>query len=258
MKKLICGAVALMGLLTMSEAQVTFSEGFEGYAEGKVFNDLDSPWQFSGLGFGNKYPTVIGSKYGVSPASGSKAIEIRSNPITGAWMMERSTPVPEPTMPVSSIVCSINFLVPSVEFSQQQVVFQFLDGFGGRELRIDVGSRAVRSSFGIGQVSVPTLDVDKWFVAQSVFDIDQKKFQFFLGGQLIIEDNLHFQFEKRAVFASFGTINPVDNSSVYPMDVGAPGVLFDQIAYTAVPDPATVSALLIAGGMGTLRKRKQS
>lgn len=258
MKKLILSAMALAGMMTMSEAQVTFSEGFEGYAEGKVFNDLDSPWQFSGLGFGNKYPTVIGSKYGVSPASGSKALEVRSNPITGAWLMGRATPVPDVSVPVTSIVCSLRFLVPSVDFSNQQVILQYLDGFGARTLRIDSASKSIVAAFGTGTVSVPSLTLDRWFDATSVFDIEKKKFQFWLDGKLLIEDNLNFQFNSRGVNAWFGALNPVDNVDRYPMNVGAPGAFFDQINYTAVPDPATATAMLVAGGMGAVRKlRKQ-
>jgi len=247
-RKLGLWTLLMFGGMTMCEAQTSVHEGFEGYAEGQLFG---IGYNLTGYGDPDAYPTVRSSAYGISPSSGNRMLDVRSRATGGLHLLGRNT---GDILPSPVAMVSIYFCVPSLDFSGQTLEVG-LDDSIFRYVSLDLTSGKVKYE-DHPEIEIGRLDLDVWHRFTARYDYKNETFDLAING-------ISFYHEYRGPFDtappnlfSFGTMLKQSPWPKYSLEEGAPGILFDDYRYVAVPDPATGVALLGAVGALAIRKNK--
>lgn len=258
-----------LAVVSVASAQTLFHDDWESYRPGT------QDWQFVGgynfgdfdvnLEAGETYPTVIeGPKDGVTPYSGNQMYDFRGSSINGGRYLRHS--ISSKSTDNAIVDMSIRFNVPrSYELKTSLLLGLNTSSFNGGQTasgsaNFDLANNTVKG-FAI-QPKPLVVPRDAWNEFRMRVDWNAKKTSIYLNWQLI--DSKSFvtgqtQPPYRVEQLYFGVTAQEDYSNQYPVDIGIPGMLVDDIRVEAVPEVQSWVCLAIGiCGVGAWRRKSRA
>lgn len=248
MKKLTW-LLAGIGISSQSYSQVLYAEGFESYPANEGLK-LSDGWGFNVFNEDGPVPAprVRLAKDGITPARGSKMLEYRNRANQGRTQLQWNNAV---VIPASATKFSFSSRILIAPGDHGALIINITpdNHTSDRAINLDLQTSEVWLG---DQIAPLALSRSRWYLLETTMDYGAGTTSFSLDGLLILKKSMGDQ--HRFAGISMLMSQRKDVSSMYSLVEGAPGVFFDDVRITAVPEP--ISGISLATALAMLMKRR--